>query len=181
MHNINEQLFLVISGYAGISATLDSFFLFVTTPLMFIIASIATVWAVMVRPLRAHDPEVRLRALRDAVFFVVSCLFVWAIVELIKGTVAFPRPHQYFYGVRTLLVYGDFDSFPSLHAAFSFALASIIYTQQKTLGILLFIGALLVSFSRVFVGVHFPIDVIVGAVIGGVVPWVLRSITARYI
>ncbi len=179
MHSINEQLFLAINAYAGTSSTLDSFFLFVTTPLMFIFAAGATVWVVMMRPLRARDPSVRLRALRDALFFVVTCLLVWGIVELIKGSVAFPRPHQYFYGVRTLLMYGDFDSFPSLHAAFSFALASIIYAQHKTLGTLLFVGALLVSFSRVFVGVHFPIDVIVGAVIGICVPAVLRMVIAR--
>lgn len=179
MHNNNAQLFLFITDYAGKSAALDDFFLFVTTPLIFFIASICTIYIVIVRPLYTKDPIVRLRAVKDALFFIANLLLVWGVVEIIKGAVAFPRPHQYFHGARTLLIYGDFDSFPSLHAAFSFALAYMISLRHKTLGILLFVAAVLVSFSRVFVGVHFPIDILAGAAIGLFIPWIVRTLTVR--
>lgn len=179
MHNSNAQLFLFITEYAGRSTTLDDFFLFVTTPLLFFIASVCTIYVVIVRPIYTKDPTARLRALKDALFFVALLALVWGVVEIIKASVAFPRPHQYFHGARTLLVYGDFDSFPSLHAAFSFALAYMVSLRQRTLGTLLFIAAILVSFSRVFVGVHFPADVIVGAGIGVLIPWLIRTLTVR--
>jgi undecaprenyl-diphosphatase len=57
-------------------------------------------------------------------------------------------------------------SFPSDHAAGAFALAFGVWLYDRTLGsILLVLGAIL-AFSRVYVGTHYPGDVVAGAVIG---------------
>ncbi|MEK7562264.1 MAG: phosphatase PAP2 family protein [Patescibacteria group bacterium] len=57
-------------------------------------------------------------------------------------------------------------SFPSGHALFYFALATIVYFYNKNLGILFFISSFLIALSRVFVGVHWPSDILAGAIIG---------------
>ena len=60
--------------------------------------------------------------------------------------------------------------FMSSHAANTFALASFIYMTMKKhyskIGWLMFIWAAVVSYSRIYMGVHFPGDVICGAVVG---------------
>lgn len=176
MHNINNELFLFFNGLIGSSSTIDTLFIFITNPLLFITLGSIGIWFVVVRPALQKDPRLRLSAIRDAGFFIFTFFVVFVLVQIIKTTISFPRPHEYFHGIRTLLVYGEYDSFPSLHASFSFALATLIYQKVKWLGGILFIIAVLVSFSRVYVGVHFPIDILVGAFLGISIPLMLTRI-----
>lgn len=57
-------------------------------------------------------------------------------------------------------------SFPSGHAAFYFALSTIIYFYNKKLGIGFFIASFLISISRIFCGIHLPSDILAGMLVG---------------
>ncbi len=59
-------------------------------------------------------------------------------------------------------------SFPSGHTAASFAAATAIYTLNKKWGMVAYIFATLMGFSRLYLGVHFPTDVLAGAFTGWV-------------
>jgi undecaprenyl-diphosphatase len=62
-------------------------------------------------------------------------------------------------------------SFPSGHAAGSFAFAAFVFAVHRRAG-LAFAGlAILVALSRVALGVHYPSDVVAGAFLGGVFGW----------
>jgi undecaprenyl-diphosphatase len=58
-------------------------------------------------------------------------------------------------------------SFPSGHAASAFAFATGVTHELPTVGIPMHAAAAVVAYSRVHTGVHYPLDVIVGAVVGG--------------
>jgi undecaprenyl-diphosphatase len=58
-------------------------------------------------------------------------------------------------------------SFPSGHAASAFAFATGVTREMPTVGIPMYGAAAAVAYSRVHTGVHYPLDVIVGAVVGG--------------
>lgn len=66
-------------------------------------------------------------------------------------------------------------SFPSGHATVSFACATVLALSVPRLRWPLFVLAALIAFSRVYVGVHYPVDVMVGAVLGVVLGVVVRS------
>ncbi|MFZ0215177.1 MAG: phosphatase PAP2 family protein, partial [Candidatus Dormiibacterota bacterium] len=78
-------------------------------------------------------------------------------------------------------------SFPSDHAAAGFAIAGIVFLRHRRLGLPLLLFGLVMDYARVFVGVHYPGDVLAGTAIGLVsaaIAWyggraVLRLVVAR--
>lgn len=84
---------------------------------------------------------------------------------LLKPLVARTRPYDllgYEILVRRL---GDY-SFPSGHTSASFAAATAIYAIDRRWGAAAYVLAALIGFSRLYLGVHFPTDVLAGAVVG---------------
>jgi len=80
------------------------------------------------------------------------------------------------YPVNQLIEHSASGSFPSGHIAFLFPLAAVIYFFNKKFGIAFFILSLFVGLGRVFVGIHYPFDILGGAVIGvfsAIIIWVL--------
>jgi undecaprenyl-diphosphatase len=69
-------------------------------------------------------------------------------------------------------------SFPSGHATVSFACATVLALAVPRLSVPLFVLAALISFSRVYVGVHYPFDVLAGALLGYALARALRTLAA---
>lgn len=76
------------------------------------------------------------------------------------------RPCQVLQGVHLLVGCSDSFSFPSNHATNAFALAGFFAVYYRKLAIPLFIVAFLAGYSRVYAGVHYPLDVLGGACLG---------------
>ena len=67
-------------------------------------------------------------------------------------------------------------SFPSGHATVAFACATVLALAVPRLAALLYALAALIAFSRVYVGVHYPGDVLAGAVLGVALAIALRTL-----
>jgi membrane-associated phospholipid phosphatase len=138
MLNLNEKIFLFISGGAGQYHSLDLFFLFVTNIWVPLLVGGSILYFFIALPFRRKNPLDRLGAYKLAGILGLSLFFVWTIVEFIKGMVAFPRPSQLLENLQTLSKFGSYDSFPSAHTAFAFAVATFIYHYSKPAGTLVF-------------------------------------------
>jgi len=92
-------------------------------------------------------------------------------VGVIKTMVARVRPCTALDGVRLLIDCGVGKSFPSAHAANTAAVAVIVAAWQPRLWWLAVGWAVLTGYSRVYCGVHYPLDVLVGAMFGALVGW----------
>jgi undecaprenyl-diphosphatase len=70
---------------------------------------------------------------------------------------------------------GDY-AFPSNHAAIAAAAAVALFFVSRRLGVVAAVGAVAMAASRVWVGVHYPHDVLVGAVVGGLVAFLVMTV-----
>lgn len=93
---------------------------------------------------------------------------VLAVNVTIKPLVSRARPWIVMEGFETLTRSSDPNSFPSGHTccAFAFAAAIWVATPNKKIRAAAVLVAALMGLSRLYVGVHFPTDVLAGAVIG---------------
>lgn len=93
----------------------------------------------------------------------------FGVVSFIRLFYQRPRPFLE-YQVNQLIAKNEF-SFPSGHAAFFFAMAVAIYFYNKKWGAWFFAGAVLISLARVAAGIHYPTDILAGAIIGILTAW----------
>lgn len=97
--------------------------------------------------------------------------------NLIKNIVQRPRPYVTFTDLQIIIPQPSEFSFPSGHTSSSFASAAVFYRHlPKKFGVPAVILAALIGFSRLYVGVHYPTDVLAGAVMG-----ILLSYMAEYL
>ncbi len=87
------------------------------------------------------------------------------ITTLIRLFYHHPRPFLVFSDARTLLSESGY-SFPSGHASFYFAISIVVYYFNKKLGSVFLATSLLMGIARVCAGVHWPVDIVGGAILG---------------
>ena len=84
---------------------------------------------------------------------------------LLKPLVNRTRPYEVL-GYDLIVPQMHDPSFPSGHTAASFAAATALYAIDPGWGRAAYVFAVLMGFSRLYLGVHFPLDVLAGAVVG---------------
>ena len=107
--------------------------------------------------------------------FMAVALADWTAAA-IKALVDRPRPPVRYPLPKTLVPLPHDPSFPSGHAATSFAAATMLSFAFPALTPALLVLAAAVAFSRVYVGVHYPLDIIGGAALGALVATALRRL-----
>lgn len=109
----------------------------------------------------------RLRAAKVILLLVISVALSDSIsYRIIKATVERSRPAESGIKVQLRTHSHSGKSFPSNHAANIFAFANLAGFAIPYLHPFLLFFAFSVAYSRVYVGVHFPLDVLVGALLG---------------
>ena len=101
-------------------------------------------------------------------FLTLVAIALGAIVGdiVLKHLVQRPRPFVAWPNISLIIKAPQTFSFPSGHALSSFAAATVLAKYLRPWAIPLFILAFLVAFSRVYLFVHYPSDVLVGAILG---------------
>ena len=108
------------------------------------------------------------RTRRMGVYCAASMLLTLLVVNLcIKPLAARTRPYELIQGLEILVSRPHDFSFPSGHSANSLTCAWTIFRlAPKKYGVPALVLAVLIALSRLYVGVHFPTDVLAGAAIG---------------
>ncbi|OGN06130.1 MAG: hypothetical protein A2669_02695 [Candidatus Yanofskybacteria bacterium RIFCSPHIGHO2_01_FULL_48_25b] len=103
---------------------------------------------------------------RNTAVMAVAFAFIsrYAVTALFKWLYFHPRPPEVL-GIYPWVIESG-NSFPSGHTIFAFTLATIVYKKNRKLGAVFYILGAIIGFARIFVGVHWPSDVLGGAILG---------------
>lgn len=176
MDTMDDDLYLDITEFAHDTPTWFQHLAEVWTELgllLFGVLFIVAWWRA-----RRGDP----RALAIAVLAPLATAVAYVCSELLKSAVDEERPCRAVSGALTSLVecppYGDW-SFPSNHSTIAGAAAVGLALAWPRIAALTLPMAVLMAFSRVFVGVHYPHDVLVGLLFGAALTLLLVRLATR--
>jgi len=165
-------LFQQINNLAGRSICLDGIAIFFAKYFGYILAAILLCF--LIKNWRKYWRMV-------ALAFGSAVISRFVITEILRWLWFRPRPFVNHYVNLLLNQSGAEASFPSGHAAFYFALSTIVYFYNKKLGIGFLIASFLISIARVFSGIHWPSDIFLGAIVGIFSGWLIFQISKKFI
>jgi undecaprenyl-diphosphatase len=133
---------------------------FAANDLVFVIVAIVALTFLI--PWRERRLERRIGAVLATAAGGVALL----LVQPISNAVERQRPFVAHPHAELLISHARDPGFPSDHATGAFAMAMGLWLYDRTIGAIAFVLAAIVAFARVYVGVHYPSDVVGGALIG---------------
>ncbi len=170
---MDTLLFRAINNIAHTSPFLDAVFIFISKYDEYLVEAVAVIALLVWFAFAPKEKKLPLAA--------ISSLVAGLAVYWISGTGFF----LYFHRARPSVVLSAvnllsklpaaqyYTSFPSAHAMFFFSLAGAVYYFSRKAGYVVAGGAAIVSLSKLFVGVHWPSDLAVGAILGALIGWII--------
>lgn len=166
--NLDTQLFYWLHGLDGKNAILDQIIVFFGDYFIWVVI-LAFVCSVYYH-YRKNNGEKKYFPL----FALLSAIFAnMLIADLIKEVSHISRPYLVL-PIHHLLTDNSY-AFPSGHTTFMFALATGVYAYDKKFAVALYIFGLLIGVARVMGGVHWPSDILGGALIRFVTVWLIKK------
>lgn len=160
---MNISLFELINQYAGKNQIID--FLAVLFAEYFQYALVLIFVFLLIKKFDKYQALI----LRVVAAAVLARLVITEVIRLI-----WPVSRPFVSNASNILIdHFPSASFPSGHASFFFAISTVVYAYNKKGGVWLFISSTLVSLSRIFIGVHWPADVMAGAIVGIISGWII--------
>lgn len=106
------------------------------------------------------------RIMAAALLAPVATIFAVVVQQLVVQFVDEPRPYTVHPDALLLISRNTDPSFPSDHACIAGAAAAALFFVNRWLGLIGAAGALLMAVDRVYVGAHWPLDVVAGLALG---------------
>ena len=175
MANADETLFLWINGLAGGVGPVDEVAQLLVSDYLVPVGLMLTVAGLWF----TGDSRLARQRQQIGVYVAVASMALSSLVVMIVNSMyARPRPFDGIEGHEvTVLFYQPTDpSFPSNPAAATFGLAAGIWGVNRPVGAVMLGASALFAFSRVYSGVHYPSDVVAGALIGCVVAFLVFQV-----
>jgi len=155
---------------------LDSFFLGLTR----VAGTYGQLWLIIAALLLIFK-----KTRKAGISVLIAYLAVYLLGQIVlKQLISRPRPCQIDQTFAMLVARPSSSSFPSTHSAWAFGAATAIFMQHRKLGAAAYAVAALIAFSRMYMFLHFPTDVLFGTALGialGVLAhWITKALWKRF-
>ncbi len=167
---LNNYIFYYFYNWSHQSDILDWLIVFVAHTLPYLVIVFAFLYLLLHHDiLNSKNPFDAIRQKwREVVLVFFSGIIAWCVATILKFVFHTNRPYLALQGIEPLISKTDY-SFPSGHATFFMALGVAIYLSHKKAGYIFILLALLIGLARISSGVHFPVDILGGFILGGLV------------
>jgi undecaprenyl-diphosphatase len=164
---INNKIFFALYNFAHQSLLFDKVVVFFADIFPYIVILSAGIFLLIHHEVvTSKNPfGVLAQKWKEIVLVFFSGISAWCISQILKILIHTQRPFLVFKDVSSLLSESGF-AFPSGHATFFMALGMAIYLSHKKAGYYFIFFAFLIGLARIIAGVHFPIDIIGGFILG---------------
>ncbi len=170
--SLNESLFTFLNNLTNRNAFLDWLFAFLARDLIYVLAVLV--------PILIWVYE---RNRRGRIYFALLSLLSLTFSEIILIFFRYfynnPRPFDAIEGLEPIISHVSSPSFPSGHMMRLVPLALTIYYLKPKVGAWFILGTLFMGISRVIVGVHWPLDILGGFILGGVAFYVAKFVLEK--
>jgi membrane-associated phospholipid phosphatase len=181
---LNNQIFLFFHGLANKSQLQNEAIFFIAETLPYIVVLSATAFLLFhhdILRIKSHPNKDDIwnsfktfkQKWKEIILVFFSGISALLIATVLKYVIATQRPHLEFLNIYPLIYKMDY-SFPSGHSTFFMAVAVAIFFSHKKAGYIFIFLALLIGLARITAGVHFPIDIAGGFVLGIIISCLVR-------
>jgi len=172
---MNDTIFFYLYNLAHRSNIFDSLVIFFAETFPYLVVGGAFLFILLHR--EDLSPEKFFQILKQKwkgiVLVFSSGVLAWIFAEILKKSFQTPRPFLKFPDVVSLFPETGF-AFPSQHTVFFTAIAMAIFFYHKKVGYIFLIFAILIGLARIIAGVHFPIDILGGFILGIFTAYIIK-------
>ena len=171
---MNNIIFFFLYNLAHQSKIFDDVVIFFAVYFPYIVIILAGLFLLFHHEvLQAESPfQVFLEKKKEILMVFFIGIIAWIADAILKFLIHTLRPFDIFSQVHPLFPESSY-AFPSGHATFFMALAFSLFFLHKKAGYVFMFFALLIGTARIIAGVHFPIDILGGFVLGGLISFLV--------
>lgn len=102
----------------------------------------------------------------------------WGLAKILKILIHTPRPFEVFPQIQSLFTETGY-AFPSGHTAVASAVAFALFFTHKKVGYIFIFFTLIIGLARIIAGVHFPVDILGGFILGVLVAILVKNLFVK--
>jgi len=171
---MNDTIFLFFYNYAHQSSFFDALVIFFAVDFIYIIIVLAFLFLLFYHKIFLSQNPIKefTNKWRGFISLFASGILAWIFAKILKVLFHTPRPFDVFSQVQSLFTETGY-AFPSGHTMVASAIAFALFFAHKKTGYVFMFFALVVGLARIASGVHFPIDILGGFMLGAGVSYLV--------
>ncbi len=171
---MNYYIFFLFYNLAHKSTFFDNLVIFFAVNFIYIVIALAFLFLIFYYKIFSSQNIINELLNKWKVFFALSVSggVAWGLAKALKILIQTPRPFDAFSEVQPLFTETGY-AFPSGHTMVAAAISFAIFFTNKKAGSVFMFFALIIGLARVAGGVHFPIDILGGFILGASVSYLV--------
>lgn len=173
---MNETIFFFFYELAHQSPLFDQVVTFVAVYFIYIVIVLAITFLLFHHDFSFSWSPIResINKFKEFILLFLSAGLAWVLAnKVLKVLIHTPRPFDVFPEVQSLFAETGY-AFPSGHTSVAAAVAFALFLNHRKTGYVFIFLALVIGIARIISGVHFPIDILGGFVVGALVALICR-------